>query len=79
MMDAYQTSGNSPTRKPDLLFENHHSLILIRGASKQGVDWLESHINQSGFQPYLPFAAVCEPRYVEDILRGATADGLVCR
>jgi hypothetical protein len=79
MIDAFCTSGNSPTKEQDLLFENHVSIFLVRAVSKRGLDWLEANVNQGGFQPYFPFAIVCEPRHVESILQGATADGLVCR
>jgi len=80
-MDSFfGRSGSSPGKpsQVDLLFENHFSIFLVRGTSKLGVDWLEANV-KGGFQPYFPFALVCEPRYIEDLLRGATADGLVCR
>lgn len=64
--------------KSDLLFENHLSLFLIRPISQTGKTWLDENV---GDEDPLTFgdAIVCEPRYVKAILRGAMADGLVCR
>lgn len=62
---------------PDLLFENHFSLFLIRPVSTAGKAWLYANIANDG--QTLGEAIVCEPRYVENIFHGATADGLVCR
>ena len=84
-MDACQTSGSSPQTESsqsspavDLRFENHFSLFLIRPCSETGQQWLDENV---GNEETLTFgnAVVCEPRYVEAILQGATADGLVCR
>jgi len=71
--DAFQTSGNSPT--PDLIFENHFSLFLIRPVSSIGKQWLDENV---GDENTLTFggAIVCEPRYVEAIAHGAIEAGL---
>ena len=63
---------------PDLLFENHLSLFLIRPVSPAGQTWLDENV---GDENTLTFggAVVCEPRYVEEIANGAASDGLVCR
>jgi hypothetical protein len=70
-----KTSGGSP---PDLLFENHFSLFLIRPVSTEGKNWLDEKVGNS---ETLTFggATVCEPRYVEAIYRGAVEAGLVCQ
>jgi hypothetical protein len=77
MIDAFCTSGSSPTKEADLVFENHFSVFLIRPVSPAGQAFLE-HVGDS---ETLTFggAVVCEPRYVEAIYRGATETGLVCR
>jgi hypothetical protein len=76
--DAFQTSGGSPpSRSVDLHFENHGSLFLIRPASLAGKAWIYNHIADDA--QMLGEAFACELRYVEDIFRGASADGLVCR
>lgn len=71
----FEASGNSPT--VDLYFENYSSLFLIRPASPSGKTWLKEHIADDA--QTLGEAVVCELRFVEDIFRGASADGLVCR
>ena len=76
--DAFHTSGGSPpTPSVDLYFENYSSLFLIRPASPTGKTWLDKHIGDDAQK--LGEAVVCELRFVEDIFRGATADGLLCR
>jgi hypothetical protein len=82
-MDAYLTSGSSPQESKssqslpaiDLRFENHFSLFLIRPLSEIGQQWLDANV---GDENTLTFggAVVCEPRYVEAILQGATEAGL---
>jgi hypothetical protein len=73
--------GSSPQAASlslDLCFENHFSLFLIRPVSQAGQDWLDENVSAP---ETLTFggAVACEPRYVESIFLGATADGLVCR
>jgi hypothetical protein len=82
-MNAFQYSGSSPqesesnqsTLAVDLRFENHLSLFLIRPFSEIGQQWLDENV---GDDSTLTFgdAIVCEPRYVEAILRGAIEAGL---
>jgi hypothetical protein len=78
MIDSFCTSGTSPTKTPDIVFENHFSIFLIRPVSPAGQSWLDENVGDS---ETLTFggAVVCESRYVEAIYRGAVADGLVCR
>ena len=75
MTDAYCTSGNSPTKTVDLVFENHFSLFLIRPLTSAGQTFLDEQVGDS---ETLTFggAVVCEPRYVEAIYRGAIESGL---
>ena len=77
MKDPNKQSGTSPTKKggPDLIFENHFSLFLIRPVSPTGQFWLDENV---GDENTLTFgdAIVCEPRYVEAIFLGAQSDGL---
>lgn len=77
--DSFQTSCDLPPQTSvDLYLENYGSLFLIRPASPAGKAWLYENV---GAAEALTFgrAVVCEPSYVESILLGATADGLVCR
>ena len=78
MIDAFCTSGSSPTKMPDIIFENYFSIFLIRPVSPAGQSWLDENVGDSGTLTF-GGAVVCEPRYVEAIYRGAIADGLVCR
>ena len=75
--DSFVASGSSPQSTPsvDLVFENHFSLFLIRPISPAGQVWLDENV---GDENTLKFggAVVCEPRYVEAIVRGAQSDGL---
>jgi len=76
--DAFQTSGGSPPEPSvDLYFANYGSLFLIRPASPAGKTWLD--LNIAADAQMLGDAVVCELRFVEDIFRGASADGMVCR
>ena len=81
-MDAYQSSGSSPQTESnqsspavDLRFENHFSLFLIRPCSEIGQQWLDENVGDEGTLTFSN-AVVCEPRYVESILRGAIEAGL---
>jgi len=75
MIDAFCTSGTSPTKMADLVFENHFSIFLIRPISPAGQAFLDEHV---GDCDTLTFggAVVCEPRYVEAIYRGCIESGL---
>jgi hypothetical protein len=72
----FESSGSFPT--VDLYFEGHGSLFLIRPTSPAGKTWLEENVGDSETQTW-GGATACEQRYVENILRGALAEGLVCR
>ena len=78
--DAFQTSGNSPTRAgktpPDFLVENHGSIFLLRPQNENAIAWVKDHIgSDNGYQPYYP-TVVIEHRYVSDIVAGIQNDGL---
>jgi hypothetical protein len=76
--NAFCTSGSSPHKlEVDLLFENHFSLFLIRPCSPLGKSWLLENIGDDA--QTFGEAVACELRYVVNIFRGATNDGLVCR
>ncbi len=60
----------------DIQFENYGSLFLLRPVSSAGKIWLAEHIAEDA--QMLGEAYACELRFVEDIFRGASADGMVC-
>jgi hypothetical protein len=65
-------------QNPDIVFECHGSLFLLRPVSPLGQSWLDEN---AGDSETLTFggATVCEPRFVEPIYRGAIEAGLVVR
>jgi hypothetical protein len=71
-------SPNSQDSQADLVFENHFSLFLIRPASHLGQQWLDEYV---GDENTLTFgrSVVCEPRFVETIMKGAVDAGLEVR
>src|SRR5579862_2437868 len=75
--DAISFLTQPPTEAvhPDLVFENHLSIFLIRPVSSTGQSWLDRNV---GDENTLTFgnAIVCEPRYVEEIFHGAIDAGL---
>jgi hypothetical protein len=64
---------------PDILVENHGSILLLRTLTVAAREWVNEHIREdNGYQPYWPNVVV-ESRYVADIIIGAQADGLEVR
>lgn len=59
----------------DITVFNAGSIIILSGATPAGRDWLAEHM-PADCQRWGTGYAV-EPRYVQDILDGAMADGLV--
>lgn len=58
----------------DLYIQNEGSIFLVRATSEVGQDWLDEHISQEA--QTFGGAIVVEHRFIVDILRGATGDGL---
>lgn len=63
-------------RTCDIAFENHGSIVLIRGLSEAGQAWLDKNVGDDETQ-YFGSAIAAEPRYVESIMHGAVNAGLV--
>ena len=70
--DAFQQSGSSPT--PDVLVENHFSLILFRLLTPAANQWVENNVSEDA--QFFGGALVVEPRYASDLIHGLIADGL---
>jgi hypothetical protein len=65
--------------KQDFTVENHGSVVIIRPNTPAGIDWANENIGAgNGFQPYWP-AMLFEPRYVDQVISGIKADGLLVR
>ncbi|MGD0307206.1 MAG: hypothetical protein ABSC71_20465 [Candidatus Acidiferrales bacterium] len=62
----------------DIAFENHGSIVLIRGLSDAGQTWLDEHVGNDETQ-YFGNAVVAEPRYCQPIIEGAISAGLAVR
>lgn len=65
--------------EPDLIIDDQGSIILLRPNTSEGEGWIDDNIGpDNGYQPYYP-AVIVEPRYLGNIVHGATEDGLVLR
>jgi hypothetical protein len=58
----------------DLLIENHGSIFLLRPCSERGKQWVAKNIPEDA--QTFGLAIVVEHRYIADIAKGATEDGL---
>jgi hypothetical protein len=65
--------------KQDFTLEHHGSIVLLKPNTRDGIDWANAKIGRdNGLQPLWP-VAVLEPRYVNEIVSGIRADGLLVR
>jgi hypothetical protein len=62
--------------QPDLLFESHGSIVLLRTPTDDGEAWVEENVVVEDWN-HLGGAIAVEPRYVEDIAIGAYQAGLL--
>ena len=72
---AAEDAVNLALSRPDITVANHISLIILTGVSVRGAEWLASHLDPDA-QRWGRDGYVVEPRYVDDILAGASDDGL---
>lgn len=61
----------------DITIENHGTLYLLRPHTEPAHSWITENIDPSA--TFYGGALVVEPRYVEDIAIGMSADGLIIR
>jgi len=71
--DPNKQSGSSPT--PDVLVENHFSLILFRLLTPAATQWVDQNVSEDA--QFSGGALVVKPRYARDLIDGLIADGLV--
>jgi hypothetical protein len=73
-------SANELLRKinaPDFSIRDEGSIVLLTPLSPSAHEFVEQRIgSDNGYQPYWP-TVVIEPRYVQDILEGVIAEGMV--
>lgn len=62
-------------RHPDLTFEDHGSIVIMFANSDAGREWVADHIPEDAPR-WGRHGVAIEPRYAEDIVRGAQDDGL---
>jgi len=75
MIDAFQSSGTSPTEfGPDFRCENHGSIFLLTPLTQSGRSWIEENL-PSDVQ-WFGSGVVIEHRYIWRILEGIQNDGL---
>jgi hypothetical protein len=60
---------------PDLSVTLEGSVALIRPESDAGSDWIADNLQVEPWQ-FFGKAVACEPRYIADIVLGASKDGL---
>jgi hypothetical protein len=58
---------------PDIRIETHGTIALIRGHTPAGEEWLREHV---AFEHFFGGAGVAEPRFVNDIIDGASRANL---
>jgi hypothetical protein len=69
---------NAATRPVDIQFESHGSIVLIRGLSEAGQNWLDENVGDDETQ-HFGNAIATEPRYCPAICQGAVEAGLRVR
>lgn len=66
----------SPHLDPDILVENHGSVMMIQPLTPAAENWIDENLNPEDWQ-WLGDAFACEPCCVSNILEGMEADGLI--
>jgi hypothetical protein len=63
---------------PDILVENHGSVVLLRPRTPLAAAWIEEHVQSEDWQ-WIYGALAVEPRFVQAVIQGAREDGLEVR
>lgn len=66
------------TAAPDLQFHNHGSVVTCTPVSLRGEIWAAERLLGDGECLLSQDSIPIEPRFLEDIVLGARAEGLVC-
>ncbi len=75
MLDLFETNGSSPPA--DITVHPEDSIVILRGRTDLGRDWIEEHCQEGDYNPFGPGARLVEHRYIDAIVAGAISDGLV--
>jgi hypothetical protein len=62
--------------KADLMVRNEGSIFLLSAQTPQGQEWIEQNIDMEEVMTWGD-AVVVEHRFIDDIIKGAEADGLL--
>ena len=75
-MDAFQSSGTSPTSEagPDFRCENHGSIFLLYPLSESAQSWVAANLPSD--VDWFGRAVAVEHRFIWPILEGIQDDGL---
>lgn len=73
-MDAFETSGNSPT---DFDVVGEGSIYVLRPLTPAAHEWIDAHLPDDALR--FAGAVVVEHRFIGAIVEGARADGLEVR
>lgn len=65
------------SERTDIVVEDHGSIVILRGVSDAGRDWIEEHVSAEGYQPFGHGARLCERRYVTPVIKAMREAGLV--
>jgi len=78
-MDAFQSSGTSPTSEagPDFRCENHGSIFLLYPLSESAQSWIEENLPSDA--QWFGNAVAIEHRYIWPVLDGIQNDGMAVR
>jgi hypothetical protein len=76
MIDAFQTSGTSPTSEsgPDFRCENHGSVFLLIPITQPALSWIEENLPSDA--QWFGNGVAIEHRFIWAILEGIQSDGL---
>jgi hypothetical protein len=75
-MDLFRTNGTSPPQS-DFELSGHGTLYRLRPLTQAAHSWVDEHLPEDALD--WCGAIVVEHRYIGDIVRGASGDGLVVR
>jgi hypothetical protein len=60
----------------DLEFNFLGNIVLCTPLTDEGTQWIEEHVDPASL--WYGHSLVVEPRFVDDLVAGATSDGLAC-
>lgn len=75
--DGFKQSGTSPTKSPDVIVEDHFSLLLFRLLSHSAKSWVDQNVQEDA--QFFGGALVVEPRYTQNLIKGMCGSGLEVR